>query len=310
MVYTALTEFFPILTTIPGVAAENQLRSVIFLLALRSFASNLFALKFIFKEAKWELVKYAAPLACVCCLIGCYFLDAFVHTWWMRPMLGIVFGIFGLLTLGIRIKKSVDLKNKTQKHQQELEEQEPSSPPTSYIHPARQETTTNTKNKTEEELHDAKSNDPEYLKRITPFLMIACAISGFLGGTINVSGPPFIVASLLLEFPRRLSRSTFPLIALTTYTTRFLYTLATGSFFDPTVFSLPHAIGVVVSSLVGLYIGDSLGRIVSNEQYLQICSILLLCAGFSIGGVSVWITWGFFLICLIWFIWTNKKRKE
>lgn len=357
MVHEAIGHFFPKLTTIPGVSEENQLRSVIFLIALRSFAQGILAVKLIYKDSKWRLLKYILPVASVTCLVGCFFLDSFVHTWWMRPLLGTIFGIFGLITVGIRIRKSmmlkknkqpeveVDAEKKNDVEMKAAEEQKndqdddifPGSPPQEFVHASKvisfeqdekndNATSINVNNiqqqshqmgesksvavvaeeeDDEEKRQNARANDPEYLLRVRPWMILAGAGAGWLGGSINVGGPPFIVASLLLEFPRELARATFPFISFTVYFTRFWYTLATGSFFDPTIFSIPHAIGVVSGSLVGIYVGDKFGRVVSNEQYLQIASILLVCAGFSIGGASVWITWGFFGTCCVWFVWVN-----
>jgi len=337
IIYTTLEYLCPMLITIPGVPKEDQLRAIIFIMAVRSLAQNLMALKLIFKQAKWSLLKFLGPTTVVFCVIGCLFLDAFSHATWLRPLLGSIFACFGFVAFGVRFKKSWIQKQRRDEEEEKnntksanssssgsspkniqtfpskspAEEEEHDemsstkdlmykvhafSPVGSYLSPEQYE-----------KVQDEKFNSEEYLDHIRPYLILACAGSALLGATVSVSGPPFLVASLLL-LPKQLGRSIFPVMAFCTYATRFIYTASSGSMFDPKLFSVPHALNIALGGVVGVYIGDKIGKIVNNEQYLQLAASLLLCAGLSIGGASVFLLWAVLFVSMVWIVWSSWKK--
>ena len=315
IIYATLEYSCPVLIVVPGVPKEDQLRSIIVMMAVRSLAQNLMAVKLIFRQAKWSLLKFLGPVAVVFCIVGCLFLDAFSHATWLRPLLGSIFACFGVVAFGVRLKKSWMQGNRKPGNQESPQIQEfPTSssssttrelmykvhafsPVGSYLSPEQYE-----------KVQDEKFNSEEYLDHIRPYLILACAGSALLGATVSVSGPPFLVASLLLEFPKQLGRSIFPVMAFCTYATRFVYTASSGSMFDPKLFSVPHALNIALGGVVGVYIGDKIGKIVNNEQYLQLAASLLLCAGLSIGGASVFLLWAVLFVSIVWIGWSSWKK--
>jgi len=324
IIYATLEYSCPVLIVVPGVPQEDQLRSIIVMMAVRSLAQNLMAVKLIFRQAKWSLLKFLGPVAVVFCILGCLFLDAFSHATWLRPLLGSIFACFGFVAFYVRLKKSwMQGKRKPEKQESPQIQEFPTSSASSEDK-ERQTSSSTTKElmykvhafspvgsylspEQYEKVQDEKFNNEEYLDHIRPYITLASAGSAFLGAAVSVQGPPFLVASLLLEFPKELGRSIFPVITVCTFATRFIYTASSGSMFDPQLFSVPHALNIALGGVVGVYIGDKIGKIVNNEQYLQLAASLLLCAGLSIGGASVFLLWAVLFVSMVWIGWSSWK---
>lgn len=155
-----------------------------------------------------------------------------------------------------------------------------------------------TKKKAEHHL-DEKEKEDLFLQKVEKVMILAAIPSGFFGGAITVGAPPIAVVALLMNFPKKLVRWLIPVSLEIIWIVRNIYNVAvalnkdnsnitgdTGaesslSFFQ--VYFAPDNLAMVSGGLVGVVIGNQIGKIIPEEIFVRLVAFLLFLAGLTLG---------------------------
>ena len=112
---------------------------------------------------------------------------------------------------------------------------------------------------------------------------VASFIGGFLGGLTSVTGPPIMIASLIVGLPSQVFRGTFPPLVAALFFVRMVITFATGNYNLGNRAWMAYVV-MTAAGVTGLHMGLFLARKISDLDFALAVSCLLFLAAVGLAS--------------------------
>jgi uncharacterized membrane protein YfcA len=257
------------------------------------------------------------PAECIGVLLG-----AWIGSWTddavLKPLLGVVFLLCGVFYLAVKGKQYYARQGQQEEEQQQTKERsevaavsvespteaQPEMPPGAVV--------------AEMPVVVVKEAIPQHLDaegnihpRILQGAIFFGGVAGLGLGMTGVGGPAMMLFVLWYELPPAVARGTIPAATLVAGGFRLVYTQVTGGYHYEAW--LLYA-AVLVGGLMGLFVGNEIGRRMTEIVFTFFLQSLLLLACISMLGVSPFIVLIMGVVCVVGVyavhVWDRERRRR